>query len=88
MTDRLTEKNIVAVHERRTPEGITYGYYVICRGGISNNRNYAVYDENRRTAAEEFKLEWLPKTVQKFIAKHQPGELDDLADGYTRITYK
>lgn len=91
---KLSEKSITAVIEHQK-DGTTYSYYVICKGGISNNRNYINHDSSGRTTAEPYMLEWLPKTVQQFISKHMETtkvteEENVFADGdlFTTILYK
>lgn len=74
---RIAEKNIEFIKER-TKDGTPYGYVIRLKDGTSYN--FANYDDRNRTTSDEFKLEWLPKSMQKFMEKHPCvmwGEPDD-----------
>ena len=82
---RLTENNIRHIVEH-TYNGMPYGYYVAMKSGrISDSREFINYDEKGRTTIKEFKKEWLPKSVQKFLDHHDPiltaadTEMEDFA---------
>lgn len=64
---KLTINNIssVSVIER---DGVPYCWTVCMKSHrVSDARQYQIYENNRSTT-KEFKFEWLPKTVQKFLA--------------------
>lgn len=63
---RLSKNNIdhICMHEKND---IPYGYFVAMKSNcVSDSREYINHKENH-SVAEYYPLEWLPKTVQKFI---------------------
>lgn len=85
---RLSEKTINAVIESKLPDGTTYQFYVICKGGISESRLFVNRDSDGRTVAEPYSWTRLPKTVRRFMETHTPEEriYDDV--GFISVIYK
>ena len=86
---RLSEKNIhhVIVH---TADNMPYCYFVAMNSmKVSDSRSFVNY-ENNKTCIKEYKKEWLPVSVQKFINKHEKTERKDMRvenhHGYEIIT--
>lgn len=86
---RLTENNIRHVVERQY-KGMPYTYFVAMKSyRISDSREFINYGENGRTIVKEYKREWLPKSVQKFMEHHDAilsaePEMED----FTALIYK
>lgn len=86
MRMRLAEKNIKFVKEF-VNNGITYYWYVGMKSGrTSDNRNFINYESNV-SVVEEYSVDRLPKTVQKYIAKHKREFLKDV-DGVQEFIYR
>ena len=85
---KLTVNNIEFVKER-TLDGMTYGWAVALKGGVSQLRDYTNYDENGRTIAAEYSLDRLPKTVQKYVQSHnaKTWASDTNKDGSEFVVY-
>ena len=85
---RLAEKNISHVTELQY-KGVTYNYHVSMKSGmVSDSRKFCNYDEKGRTTTEEYKKEWLPKSVQKFIDNHSPILMRAEYEDFTEYRYK
>lgn len=85
---RLSEKTIKAVIEHKLPDGTTYQFYVICKGGISENRLFVNRDANGLTVAEPYSWTRLPKSAQKFMETHTPEERIYEDSGFISVIYK
>lgn len=74
---RLAYKNIKRVR-MIAKDGIPYTWFVILKG-INNTRHYVNYGPEGRTTTDEYKLDRLPKAVQKFV-KTAPEELESITE--------
>lgn len=70
---KLSYNNIDFVRAR-THNGTAYGYFVKMKSNrMSDNRDYCLTNQNGKTDMTlEYKFEWLPKTVQRFLLMHVP----------------
>ena len=67
---KLSKNNIAHVVEL-TVDGVSFSWHVAMKSyQMSDARRYSNTDERGRTIQVEFKSEWLPKSVQEFIASH------------------
>ena len=85
---RLSKKTIEAVIEHKLPDGTTYQFYVICKGGISENRLFVNRDTNGRTVAEPYSWTRLPKSAQRFMESHTQEERIYEDSGFISVIYK
>ena len=70
---KLTYDNIDFVRVRTHNEK-PYGYFVRMKSNrASDHRDYALYKDGKTTTGD-YKKEWLPKTIQKFLENHQREE--------------
>lgn len=87
MAGRLKYSDIKFVR-RHEKDGVTYEWFVACKSFVTGCRSYCNYVKNARgnwvTAVQEYSVDRLPKTVQKYIAnnisRQELREADD--DGY------
>lgn len=66
---RLVEKNIVFV-KQSVYNGVTYSWFVKAGRYVSDCQSFINY-ENGKTVVEDYPLESLPKSVQKFVSKRK-----------------
>ena len=79
MIMRMKYDNISCVH-RFDSKGITYAWHVSMKSyNVSDGRSY-YNTENGVSVIKEYPIEWLPKTVQKFIANHSEAVLHDWSE--------
>ena len=73
---KLTTNNIAHVHVIKR-NGVPYSWSVAMKSHqISDGRHYQIYENNKSTC-KEFKFEWLPKSVQKFIESRTAEEISN-----------
>ena len=82
---RLTLKNIQYVKEY-TKDGRTYAWFVRLGRSVTDCREFINYKDGK-TTADLYPKEWLPKTVQQFIAEHH-AELWYVSEEFEQYIYR
>lgn len=73
----LTVNNIKHVVEH-TVNGYSYGWFVAMKSNkVSDSRNFINYKGGKTTNTIEYPAEKLPKSVQKFITRHERREREE-----------
>lgn len=84
----LTVNNIKHVVEY-TVNGYSYGWFVSLKSHrVSDSRNFINYRGGKTTNAIEYPVKDLPKSVQKFIARYERRECEEIAGRCPEDTHR
>lgn len=86
MRMRLAEKNIKFVKEF-VQNGITFCWFVSMMSGKNSDARDFINYENGKSVFGEYTADRLPKSVQKFIAKHNKEVFRDVC-GVKEFIYR